>query len=140
MMHPEQIHEMTPRKFEQLVAALSPRALFRAKGYEVVLTPPTRDGGVDMRAFHRGAVGTFLTTIECKRYNPNKRISVDLVRGLYGVTESEGASLGLVVTTSSFTRDAKSFPDPEQVPDPTRRPSRLTNVAQRTPKTIDTVA
>jgi restriction system protein len=95
---------MAPRKFEELVAAL-----FRAKGYDVVLTPATRDGGFDMRAFHRSAIGTCLTLIECKRYSPERRISVDIVRGLYGVTESEGATSGLVVTTSSFTKDAKSF-------------------------------
>ena len=62
-----------------------------------------------MRAFHRNAVGTFLTLIECKRYGPRRPVSVDVIRGLYGVTEDQGATTGLLVTTSSFTRDAKSF-------------------------------
>jgi len=104
--HPEHMQDLTPRKFEELVAAL-----FRAKGYDVELTPATRDGGFDMRAFHRTDIGTCLTLIECKRYDPKTRVSVDVVRGLYGVTESERATTGLVVTTSSFTRDAKSFRD-----------------------------
>ena len=104
--HPEKMQDLTPRKFEELVAAL-----FRAKGYDVELTPATRDGGFDMRAFHRNAVGTFLTLIECKRYGPKRPVSVDVIRGLYGVTEDEGATTGLLVTTSSFTRDAKSFQD-----------------------------
>ena len=56
-------------------------------------------------------VGTFLTLIECKRYGPKRPVSVDVVRGLYGVTESKGATSGLIVTTSSFTKDAKSFQD-----------------------------
>ncbi len=103
---PEKMRDLSPRKFEELVAAL-----FRAKGYEVVLTPATRDGGIDMRAFHRSSVGTCLTLIECKRYSPQRPVSVDVVRGLYGVTESEGATRGLLVTTSSFTKDAKSFQD-----------------------------
>lgn len=104
--HPEKMQDLTPRKFEELVAAL-----FRAKGYNVELTPATRDGGFDMRAFHRNGVGTFLTLIECKRYGPKRPVSVDIVRGLYGVTEHEKATTGLIVTTSSFTRDAKSFQD-----------------------------
>jgi restriction system protein len=81
------------------------------QGYNVELTPATRDGGFDMRAFHRNGVGTFLTLIECKRYGPKRPVSVDIVRGLYGVTEHEKATTGLIVTTSSFTRDAKSFQD-----------------------------
>ena len=64
-----------------------------------------------MRAFHGNAVGTFLTLIECKRYGPKRPVSVDVVRELYGVTEHEGATTGLLVTTSSLTRDAKSFED-----------------------------
>ena len=104
--HPEMLHNMEPREFEELIAAL-----FRAKGYHVELTPATRDGGFDMRAFQRNDVGMFLTLIECKRYLPEKRVSVDVVRGLYGVTESKGATTGLVVTTSSFTKDARSFQD-----------------------------
>ena len=104
--HPEAMHDMASRKFEELVAAI-----FRAKGYTVELTPATRDGGFDMRAFHRNDVGLFLTLIECKRYLPKNRVSVDVVRGLYGVTENERANAGLIVTTSSFTKDAKSFQD-----------------------------
>jgi hypothetical protein len=104
--HPEKMHEMSPRKFEELVAAL-----FSAKGYDVELTPPTRDGGFDMRAFHRSSIGTFLTLIECKRYGLKRPVSVDVVRGLYGVTENAGANAGLIVTTSSFTKDARSFQD-----------------------------
>lgn len=102
--HPDKMQDLTPRKFEELVAAL-----FRAKGYDVELTPATRDGGFDMRAFHRNTIGTFLTLIECKRYGPKRPVSVDIVRGLYGVTESQGATTGLLVTTSSFTKDARSF-------------------------------
>jgi hypothetical protein len=101
--HPDQMYSMASRKFEELVAAI-----FRAKGYDVVLTPPTRDGGFDMRAFHKSEVGFFLTLIECKRYLPEKRVPVSVVRGLYGVTDDERATSGLIVTTSSFAKDAKS--------------------------------
>ena len=36
---------------------------------------------------------------------------IEIVRGLYGVTVNEKATTGLIVTTSSFTKDAKSFQD-----------------------------
>jgi restriction endonuclease Mrr len=104
--HPEKMQDLAPRKFEELVAAI-----FLAKGYTVELTPATRDGGFDMRAFHRNDVGIFLTLIECKRYGRKRPVSVEVVRGLYGVTVNEKATTGLIVTTSSFTRDAKSFQD-----------------------------
>ena len=102
--HPEKMHELEPRKFEELVAAI-----FKAKGYTVELTPPIKDGGFDMRAFSKGDVGTCLTLIECKRYAPKKPVSVEVVRGLYGVTVDARATKGMIVTTSSVTKGAKSF-------------------------------
>jgi HJR/Mrr/RecB family endonuclease len=102
--HPEKMRDMTPRKFEELVAEL-----FRAKGYEVILTPQSRDGGLDIRAYHRGDTGTVLTLIECKRYAAHNPVDVAIVRGLYGVTVSENATRGIIATTSYFSQDAKSF-------------------------------
>lgn len=102
--HPETMRDLNPRKFEELVAEL-----FKDKGYDVVLTPRTRDGGLDIRAYHRGDTGTVLTLIECKRYAANKPVDVGIVRGLYGVTVSENATRGIIATTSYFSPDAKSF-------------------------------
>jgi hypothetical protein len=102
--HPEKMREMSPRKFEELVAEL-----FRDKGYDVELTPRTRDGGFDIRAYRRSDIGTFLGLIDCKRYALTNKVSVEVVRGLYGVTESEGATMGMIATTSYFTSDARSF-------------------------------
>ena len=80
-------------------------------GYDVELTPRTRDGGFDIRAYSRSDVGTCLTLVECKRYGLDSKVSVDVVRGLYGVTESGRATMGIIATTSYFTSDAKSFQD-----------------------------
>lgn len=102
--HPEKMYDMQPRRFEELVAEL-----FRAKGYEVELTPRTRDGGIDIRAVHRSDIGTSLFLIECKRYGPDHPVTVEIVRGVYGVAESEKATRGIIVTTSRFTRDAQAF-------------------------------
>jgi Restriction endonuclease len=102
--HPEKMHALNPRTFEQLIAEL-----FKDKGYDVELTPKTKDGGFDVRAFRREDVGTCLTLIECKRYAPTLPVSVEIVRGLYGVSMSEGATNGIIATTSHFTKGAKSF-------------------------------
>lgn len=102
--HPEKLHDLNPRKYEELVAEI-----FRDKGYQVELTPKSKDGGIDIRAFRRSDVGTLLTLIECKRYAPSNPVSVEIVRGLYGVTASEGATRAILATTSRFTGGAKSF-------------------------------
>lgn len=102
-LHPEEMYELNPRRFEQLVAEL-----FRDKGYDIELGRGTKDGGVDIRAFLRNDIGTLLTLIQCKRFGPQNKVNVDVVRGLYGVVNRENASSGIIVTTSTFTRDARS--------------------------------
>ncbi|MCA1600947.1 MAG: restriction endonuclease [Acidobacteria bacterium] len=101
--HPDKMYEMKPRLFEKLVAEL-----FRAKGYDIELGPGRKDGGVDIRAFLRSDIGALLTLIQCKRYGPSHKINVDVVRQLYGVLHRDNATAGIIVTTSTFTRDARS--------------------------------
>ena len=67
-----------PTSFEELIADI-----FRAKGYEVVLTPKSKDGGFDIQAFQKTNTGTLLTLIDCKRYAANRTIGVEIVRGLF---------------------------------------------------------
>ena len=102
--HPERMRDMHPRKFEVLVAEL-----FKSKGYDVTLTPQTRDGGVDIYALRRDELGTVLVLIECKRYAVHQKVGVEIVRGLYGVVGQKHATKGLVATTSYFSSDAKEF-------------------------------
>jgi restriction system protein len=100
------MRDLAPRRFEELVAEL-----FRDKGYDVELTPPSKDGGIDIIAVSRSDVGSAMTLIECKRYAESNRVGVDIVRGLYGVVEEQKASRGQIVTTSYFTKGAKAFRD-----------------------------
>jgi restriction system protein len=46
---------------------------------------------------------------QCKRYAPKHKVTVEAVRELYGVVESEKATSGLIITTSTFTKPAKAF-------------------------------
>jgi hypothetical protein len=105
--HPHEIYSLPPRKFEELIAELLSR-----DGFDVQLTPPTRDGGRDILAAQRTAVGDHLTLVECKRYAQHRAVDVALVRALLGTVEHERATAGLLVTTSSFTGPARAFAEP----------------------------
>lgn len=100
--NPSAIHQLSPRKFEELVAYLMEK-----QGYEVTLTKQSRDGGVDIFALKRDGFGSFLTIVDCKKYSENNPIGIDLVRTMYGTLNIEKASHGVIATTSRFTKDAK---------------------------------
>jgi restriction system protein len=47
--------------------------------------------------------------VECKRYSPPNKVSVETARQSYGVVQRDRASAGVIVTTSYFTKPAKEF-------------------------------
>lgn len=101
--NPNDLYSLEPRKFEELVAEL-----LASHGYEVQLTSKTRDGGYDIMAVHKDALGldtTFL--IECKRYSKDNKVGVSQIRQIHGIKDFLNVSKGIIVTTSSFTADAK---------------------------------
>jgi len=101
--NPQDLFSLQPRKFEELVAAI-----FRNNDFEVELTPQTRDGGVDIIAVERSILtGKSIHLIECKRYARENKVGVGVVQRLVGVVSQKQATKGIVVTTSSFTEDAK---------------------------------
>lgn len=102
--NPETLFSLPSRKFEELVAAI-----FRNNKFEVELTPPTRDGGVDIIAVERSILtGKSVHLIECKRYARHNKVGISVVQRLAGVVHQRQATKGLVVTTSSFTQDAQA--------------------------------
>lgn len=102
--HPESMYQLKPRKFEELIAEL-----FKDMGYDVELTPATRDGGFDLRLISKLDVGSALTLVECKRFAPNRKVGVSALRSLYGVVEAQSATRGIIITSSSFTSSATAF-------------------------------
>ena len=91
---------MTWREFEMLVGEA-----FRLQGYcvtETVSAGP--DGGIDL-VLSRGSE-KFL--VQCKQWKAFK-VSVTVVRELYGVMAAKGAAGGFVVTSGRFTEDATAF-------------------------------
>lgn len=102
--NPEKMRELSPRKFEELVADM-----FKNQGFEVTLTPSSKDGGMDVIAVQKNGIGTVMIIVECKRYSESNKVGVEIVRGLYGVVEEKRATRGIIATTSYFTKGAHDF-------------------------------
>lgn len=100
---PNRLFSLTSRQFEELIAEL-----FSGFGYDVELTKRTRDGGCDIVAISNLPVNTKLL-IECKRYEKDRTVGVDVVRSLHGVTIADGANKGILVTTGRISKDARRF-------------------------------
>lgn len=101
---PSMMRTLSPRKFEEIIAELLTK-----QGYDVTITPVSRDGGFDMYAAKKEGLGRFLYLVECKRYIPPHNVGVDVVRALYGVLQNRKATAGVIVTSSLFTKGAREF-------------------------------
>ena len=103
-LHPEQMYNLNPRRFEELVAAI-----LKDLGYSVELTQNSADGGVDIFATQKSGVGEVLLVVDCKRYARRRPVGVEIVRSLFGVGERHRASMAILATTSFFTKPAHEF-------------------------------
>jgi restriction system protein len=92
--------------FEHLIRELFERE-FSVTGGEVRLTQASRDRGVDAIAFDPDPIRGGKFIIQAKRYN--EVVPVSAVRDLYGTMIAEGATKGILVTTSHFGRDSREF-------------------------------
>lgn len=103
---PSELLELPPRAFEQLVSLL-----FYNLGFEVQVTPITKDGGADVVAVKNLAPGLspIKTIVECKRYSTGHKVGVEIVRQLHGALQAFNADRGIIVTTSDFTADARNL-------------------------------
>ena len=100
----EAIYDITPREFEELVACV-----FERQGYNVEVTPITRDGGCDIIATKDISGIPYMILIECKKYSARHKVDVQLVRSLLGVQSDKKANKAILVTSSLFTSDARQF-------------------------------
>jgi len=99
--NPEKMYDLSPRKFEELVAAI-----LKDMGFDVELTKATRDGGRDIIAHITNSVCSFLTHIECKKYAPDNKVGVGIIREVMGVHQIRNATKSIIVTTGFFSKDA----------------------------------
>ncbi len=88
------------REFESLVGEG-----FRHRGFDVTERGGAGpDGGVDLSL----ARGHERFLVQCKQWRA-QQVGVSVVRELYGVMAAEHVAGGYVVTSGSFTKDAKAF-------------------------------
>lgn len=92
--------------FESLIAELL-KKVFAEKNAEVKVTQSSRDRGVDAIIFDPDPIKGGKFVIQAKRYT--KTVDVSAVRDLCAVVRKEGASRGLLVTTSNYGADAYAF-------------------------------
>jgi restriction system protein len=96
--------ELTPSEFEQLITNL-----FERMGLETRLTQASRDGGVDCVAYDPRPIFGGKVVIQAKRYKHT--VGVSAVRDLFGTMQNEGATKGILVTTSGYGKASYEFAD-----------------------------
>jgi restriction system protein len=94
--------ELTPSEFENLITNL-----FERMGLETRLTQASRDGGVDCVAYDPRPIFGGKVVIQAKRYK--NTVGVSAVRDLFGTLQNEGASKGILVTTSGYGKASFEF-------------------------------
>lgn len=111
--HPDELRQVKPRQFEELVAEI-----LESFGWTVVLTPATDDGGYDILAIAQDVNGKRSSWIvECKKYAEANKIEVDLVRSLYGIRNTMKVNGAMLATTSDFTKGARRFQEDARMRD-----------------------
>ncbi|MBX9987165.1 restriction endonuclease [Priestia aryabhattai] len=88
-------------RLQDLVAAI-----FEVEGYATVVSPPGKDGGVDILA-GKGMLGLEEPRICVQVKATSTPSGIDVVNSLLGVVASHGASYGLIVSMGGFTQDAR---------------------------------
>src|SRR5206468_2718015 len=82
---------------------------FEKMGLETRQTQPSRDGGVDCVAYDARPILGGRVVIQAKRYKHT--VGVSAVRDLFGTMQNEGASKGILVTTSGYGKASFEFAD-----------------------------
>lgn len=100
-LHPDALMRLDPREFEEFTSEAWARG-----GWEVQLTPISKDGGIDIYAARKDGFASVLYLVQCKRYSPTDPVGVEVVRELRGVVDLNRATGGSIVTTSRFTSGA----------------------------------
>lgn len=98
--------------FEHLIRELFEKE-FSGRGAEVKVTQTSRDRGVDAIVFDPDPIRGGKYVIQAKRYT--NTVDVSAVRDLCAVVQKEGASRGILVTTSTYGADAYAFANNEPV-------------------------
>jgi restriction system protein len=94
--------DLSPLEFEALI-----QNLFVKMGLEARQTRASRDGGVDCVAWDPRPIFGGKVVIQAKRYK--NTVGASAVRDLFGTLQNEGASKGILVTTSGYGQASFDF-------------------------------
>jgi HJR/Mrr/RecB family endonuclease len=101
---PNSMYRVTSREFEEIIATI-----FQTQGFDVQLTPQSRDHGRDIILEQQIAGVRSRWLVECKRWARNRKVGLPIVQRLFGVVQSEQANKAILVSTSGFTGEARKF-------------------------------
>lgn len=102
---PEFMHQIDPRKWEELVASA-----YVKEGYRVTLTPRSGDFGRDVIA-EKDGFGCVRILDQVKAYSETRLVDANDVRAMLGVLAGDrNASKGVVSTTADFAPRIKEDP------------------------------
>ncbi len=99
----ELIRSLEWKYFEDLCAGY-----YREFGRRAEVTGLGADGGIDIKLYQESEPGKLWGVVQCKAWN-QKTIGVREVRELLGIMTDAGCPLGVYITTSSYTNEAKAF-------------------------------
>lgn len=105
----ELIKSLDWKGFEELCAGY-----FQAKGRKAQVTDLGADGGIDVLLFGNNDPEKVLGVVQCKAWT-QKPVGVREIRELLGVMTDVGCPLGVYVTTSTYTPNAKSFANSKHI-------------------------
>ena len=105
----ELIQSLDWKRFEELCAAY-----FEAKGRRATVTDLGADGGVDVLLYGESDPEKVLGIVQCKAWR-EKPVGVKEIRELLGLMTDKGCPLGVYITTSGYTPDAKAFAEGKHI-------------------------
>lgn len=96
------INNMSGRQFEELIYTI-----FIKMGFRANITQLTGDGGIDIEAYYDGPVFSGKYSVQCKRWK--NVVGEPIIRDFYGAVVSANSLKGIIITSSSFSRQAYEF-------------------------------
>ncbi len=97
------------KRFEELCVTF-----LKFKGYNADLTCLGADEGIDIKIYDNNSHDNLYAIVQCKSYT-SYNIGVKLVRELYGVMNDKNVKIGIFITTSFFTSEARKFAKGKQI-------------------------
>ncbi len=103
------LYDLSPQRFERVILDLLAAMGFgngqHANGH---VTKATGDGGID-GIIYEDALGLDAVYIQAKRYAAENKVSRPDIQRFVGSLSGEGATKGVFVTTSDFSKEAKDY-------------------------------